>query len=486
MKLEFEVARVLVVDDHRELAENVVEILGEAITELHLECTITRTSEDALAAAADVRFDLALLDLHLPDGHGLSLLRRLREQWPLLQVVFITGDATVESAIRALEEGAFGYVLKPFQAPQLVETARKAIERSKLLREREHLRAELERSERRNREVIDNVPAFVVALDERNHIAVWNRQLELVTGYGRDEMLGENGAPLVTPDTISRLSLKGGGHRSVRWRLATMTQASGAPPMTYALGVDVTDESEMQRRAMRAERLAAVGTLAAGLAHEVRNPLNSATLQLQLLDRKLTKGQLDAASAREVVAVVKLELERLDHLVSDFLAFAKPKPLVLSPSDLNALIESVAQLCTVEAERMGVAVRLELSPGLGDVPMETASMRQVLLNLIRNALEAMRPTGGSLLLRTRLVAAEAAVAIDVVDSGPGFPEDAPIFDAFYTTKDTGTGLGLAIVHRIISEHGGNITVRTHPGNTCFSLQLPQPAAPSRLPTESQV
>lgn len=468
---------VLVVDDHEALAENVVEILTSDDNTSDVECVAVRTAEQALAAAERLSFELALIDLHLPDAHGLELAEKLRLSCPHVQIVIITGDVTVESAIGALDKGVFAYVLKPFRAQQLVETTTRAIERSRLLAEREHLRDELERSERRHRDVIDGVPAFVTALDEADRIVVWNSQLERVTGFSRQEMLGTPGKDILGEGGTSRLRLKGGGHRSVRWKLAAVPKVHGGATITYGLGVDVTEESEMQRRTLRAERLAAVGTLAAGLAHEVRNPLNSATLQLQMLERKVQKGGVQPDALQDTVRIVRGEIERLEHLVKDFLAFAKPQVLEPQPGDLNRVVEGVLNLVAVEAKRAHVQLRRQLDPTLDLVPFEEQSLRQVLLNLTRNAIEALQPLGGgTLTLVTRPVQDAAAVALDVIDDGPGFDESMPVFDAFYTTKEGGTGLGLSIAHRIVTEHGGTIGVESKPGHTSFTIHLPQPAA----------
>lgn len=476
-------ANVLVVDDHAAMAENVAEMLSTNDAGIQLRCVAVRNAKEALVAAAKERFELALIDLHLPDAHGLDLAEKLKACCPHIQIVVITGDATVESAIGALDQGAFGYVLKPFRAQQLLETAFRAIDRSRLLHEREQLRAELEQSERRNREVIDGVPAFVAALDEEGRIVVWNSQLEKVTGFSRQEMIGTRREEILNHGGTLRLPLKGGGHRSVRWTLAGLPKTKSNTPITYALGVDVTEESEMQRRTLRAERLAAVGTLATGLAHEVRNPLNSATLQLQLLERKLAKGAVETEAIHGIVHIVRGEIERLEHLVKDFLAFAKPQVLEPRPGDLNRVVEDVLALIAVEASRANVRIERHLTPHLGMVPVEEPSIKQVLLNLTRNSVEALQTQGGGTLsLVTRPVQDEAAVALQVIDNGPGFDENEPVFDAFYTTKEGGTGLGLAIVHRIVTEHGGTIGVESRPGRTCFTVHLPQPAAPAPPPS----
>lgn len=469
-------ARVLVVDDNEELAENICEIL-EGIDDVQIDTAVATSGQSAVDLAAQKDFDLALLDLHLPDSSGTDLIGRIRAGSPYAEVVIITGDATIESAINAVKEGAFAYVLKPFRGDDLMETARRALAQSRLFREREHLRRELERSERRHREVLETVPAFVLGFDSEGHIVLWNRWLEEITGFARDEMLGTPGAHLVgRSGTDRRLPLKRGGYRLVRWQTAVVP-GDGHGTITYGLGRDVTDEREMLRRTLRAERLAAVGTLAAGLAHEVRNPLNSAQLQLSVLERRVERGDQEPESLLGVTRVVKDEIKRLDRLVSDFLAFAQPRPLELQRTPVNELVESVVELVQPEADAQGVVIRVELEPFAGMVLVEPERMRQVLLNLVRNALEAMAD-GGSLTLRTRGADDLGNVRIEVEDSGPGFAEDAPVFDAFYTTKEGGTGLGLAIVHRIVTAHDGNIRVESHPGRTCFTVLLPdQPSEP---------
>jgi signal transduction histidine kinase len=254
----------------------------------------------------------------------------------------------------------------------------------------------------------------------------------------------------------------------VRWRRA-QTRSGDGEQITYAVGLDITGEQEMLRRTLRAERLAAVGTMAAGLAHEVRNPLNSASLQLTVLERRLERGQTGRDSTLPVLTLVKDEISRLDRLVRDFLAFSQPQPPERNPIDLNALLRSLAQWMGPEAEAGKIQVVLQLADPLPGVMGDSERLRQVLMNLMRNATEAM-PDGGRLTLKSRAV--DGSVEIDVEDSGHGFAEALPVFDAFFTTKSQGTGLGLAIVHRIVTDHGGNIRVRSAPGATVFTIGLP--------------
>lgn len=459
---------VLIVDDDEALSENLAEIIGA----LGVQTMIARDRETALSLAAAHDFDVALIDVRLPDGDGMSLLAPLRARSPFLQSVMVTGNASVEGAIAAVRGAVFAYVLKPVSPPDLLDTTRRALDQAALYRERERLRGQLERSEAMHRELVESVPAFVVALDEDGKITTWNRELERVTGYARAERIGTDGRRFVASDPRPvDLVLKAGGKRKVRWR---RSEAKGRDDKTtvYAVGIDVTDEDEMLRRMLRSERLAAVGTMAAGLAHEVRNPLNSASLQLTVLERRLDRGD-DPTNTLPIARIIKSEIDRLDRLVREFLAFARPHPLEPKPVNVGELLAGVAGLIAPEAEATKIAIAVDAADGTPPVLGDGERLRQVLLNLTRNAIEAMAEHGGRLRLGAR--AAGAEIEIDVEDDGPGFGEELPVFDAFFTTKSHGTGLGLAIVHRIVTDHGGTIRVESRPGRTCFTLALPAAA-----------
>jgi signal transduction histidine kinase len=313
--------------------------------------------------------------------------------------------------------------------------------------------------------VIDGLVAPVVALDASGTITFWNRRLEELTGYRRDEMIGQPGEALVGGSGARPLPVKGGGQRQVRWQRSEPLEGDG---WSYAVGTDVTEAEASLATAARADRLAAMGTLAAGLAHEVRNPLNAALLQLALLRRRLDRPDCQPATLAPVADLVELELQRVGRLVEDFIAFAQPRPLQLRPTDLASLCRTIATLLAPEAERAGVQLHLDVTPAPA-LPADPDRLQHVVLNLARNSLEAMRG-GGALTLRLRPT--PGAVELDVADTGPGFPESAPVFDAFFTTKSNGTGLGLSIVHRIVTDHGGTVRVRSKPGDTCFTVSLP--------------
>lgn len=319
-----------------------------------------------------------------------------------------------------------------------------------------------------NDALADALPALVLGFDADHRIVAWNRALEAATGRSRVDMLGHDARSWIGRGGDRRLDLLDGGHRLVRWQVASLP----ADGVTYAMGVDVTEERDELRHRVQSERLAAASTLAAGFAHEVRNPLNSASLQLQVLRRRIERGQRERDKLLPVVEIVAGEIERLERLLHDFLAFAQPRRLALSATPLNGLLEELAGGVAGEAQRAGVVVELALAPTLGTVEVEPPLIRQVFANLLTNALEAM-PSGGKITIRTLPADARGFVRVDIEDTGIGFSEDARLFDAFYTTKPTASGLGLAVAHKIVSDHGGYLSAVPGRPGARFSVQLPQ-------------
>jgi signal transduction histidine kinase len=237
---------------------------------------------------------------------------------------------------------------------------------------------------------------------------------------------------------------------------------------------------DAQAKIIQAEKMAVVGTLASGLAHEVRNPLNSIALQLSLLERRI--GRIEnglADEMRDLTKVIREEIRRLDSLVGDFLVFSRAKRVETQPTDVDSLLDEVARLLRPEARSAGITLRRERrGDSLPPVPMDAEKMKQVVINLVRNALEAM--TGGGV-VTVESGAVEDRARITVRDTGPGLPPGIDIFQLFVTTKATGTGLGLPIVQQIVLEHGGEVTATSTPGQgATFTISLPMSAAQEHI------
>jgi len=234
----------------------------------------------------------------------------------------------------------------------------------------------------------------------------------------------------------------------------------------------------LERRARHAERLAELGTLTGGLAHEIKNPLSTIGLNLQLLEEDLAPDSAAAARVSNRLHIVQREASRLREILDDFLRFAGKIELNCEAIDLNALIEELADFFAPQAQTGHVQVRVKKSDQQVIAHVDANLVKQAVLNLMLNAFQAMLPqAGGELILSASPHGLRSAQAvIDVIDTGPGIPRDAldRIFQAYYSTKPSGTGLGLAMARRIIEEHGGWIDVASEVGKgTCVSIHLPR-------------
>ncbi len=230
--------------------------------------------------------------------------------------------------------------------------------------------------------------------------------------------------------------------------------------------------NEAQTRIIQSEKMAVVGTFASGLAHEVRNPLNSIALQLSIVERRVAPLPAGVGGEiKELVGVIREEVKRLDNLVGDFLQFSRSNRVQYRPASLDALVDEVARLLRPEARAAGVTLRrARIGETMPDLRVDPEKMKQVAINLVQNAIEAM-PEGGVVTLESGLVDGRAVMLVR--DTGPGLPEDLDVFQLFVTTKARGTGLGLSIAQQIVLEHGGEIAASSEPGKgATFTVSLP--------------
>jgi signal transduction histidine kinase/putative methionine-R-sulfoxide reductase with GAF domain len=229
------------------------------------------------------------------------------------------------------------------------------------------------------------------------------------------------------------------------------------------------DLRKTEAQLIRSEKLAALGQLAAGIAHEIRNPLTSINILIHSLTENLPSG----TSHREDLQVIEEEIHRINEIVDQFLRFAKPAPPLLEKGDIISIFEETLQLLRPQIEKQRIIVQKEFQPLL-PILMDREQMKQVILNLLLNAVQAM-PKGGFLALKGHIPEDDQWIKISIQDSGIGISgEDMnKLFDPFFSTKEGGIGLGLSIAHRIIDQHHGKIEVESAPGKgTLFTLWLP--------------
>jgi PAS domain S-box-containing protein len=238
---------------------------------------------------------------------------------------------------------------------------------------------------------------------------------------------------------------------------------------------DVTERRSREARLRRAESLASLTTLAAGVAHEIKNPLGSMGIHLQLIQKKIGgKSRVDPRTIGSHLDVIGEEVDRLNRIVVDFLFAVKPMDTRLEEGDINLVIQELLEFVRPEMDQAGVRIESSLSPKVPLLRIDARFIKQALLNLIKNAVAAM-PEGGTLRVETRRADGEALVRVS--DTGTGIPDEImdKIFEPYFTTKPFGTGLGLTIVFKIVKEHFGDISVSSRVGEgTMVTLSLPIP------------
>ncbi len=240
-----------------------------------------------------------------------------------------------------------------------------------------------------------------------------------------------------------------------------------------AIGIDITELKNLEKEVLQAERWATIGKMAAKVAHEIRNPLSSISLNAELLEDEI--GSYRSVSTDEAKALLKSiisEVERVNALAEEYLQFSRLPHIKLSPSHLTDVIEEVLEFLRRELIQNKITVQFDINKNVPEMLFDRDQLRRVFLNIVRNAMEAM-PKGGELRIWTEK--RDHYQVVHVADTGAGIPEETldRIFVPFFTTKDFGTGLGLAIVKQIIDEHGGQISCRSKLGaGTTFSIALP--------------
>ena len=307
----------------------------------------------------------------------------------------------------------------------------------------------------------------------------------------REALLGREAGrifrKLPFPPPVDRSLLRGGsfrnrsytwrsGERKREWMLDGDLLRDGDKPIgAYVVFRDMTHLHELEEQVRRSDRLKMIGEVAAGTAHEIRNPLTAIKGFIQLLQRSLIEREM--GRELDYIEIVLTELERVNALVGEFLLLSKPKKVELLSFRLGKLFEEMLPMLRNEALMHNVALHYESRPDLPPVYADKEMLKQVFLNLGKNAIEAMEQ-GGSLIIRERRGRSGAGeVTVDVCDTGPGIPEERleRIFDPFFTTKEQGTGLGLSICQRIVHELGGRIGVKSGAGGTVFSVTIPTAA-----------
>jgi two-component system, sporulation sensor kinase E len=238
---------------------------------------------------------------------------------------------------------------------------------------------------------------------------------------------------------------------------------------------DVTEKRQKEARLRRAESLASLTTLAAGVAHEIKNPLGSIGIHIQLIQKILRNPkEIDLDTLKKYLDIINEEIERLNGIVVDFLFAVRPMDTELQSENINEIIRETLDFVQFELSEAGVKLHEELDEALPNITLDKKYIKQALLNMIKNAVAAMNE-GGILTIRT--FQKDDSVQLEIEDTGHGIDKEEidKIFEPYYTTKEFGSGLGLTNVYKIVKEHGGEITLNSVVGEgTVFTISLPLP------------
>jgi signal transduction histidine kinase len=474
-------ARALVVDDD----PDILEVLEMRLQSMGLEVTLARSYQEAIKLLDDRGFDVALFDLRMEPVSGLKLMAAAHERQPRLPVLIMTAHGTIDNAVEAVRQGAFDYLAKPFVPEELRGKVGRALSERRWTRDRTLLKAvgDALGSSGTMERVLDAIAQATVEATEAERAVVFlledGRLVPMASAGaapGSMDDLARAAAEAMdrkipvaaVPDADGRVMLGAplfvGGSTAGALVAETRVEPTEDDLDVLALfssqaAVALKNTRELER--LRSGALAALGRMAAQVAHELRNPLAGLKLFAEYLEHRLAKA--GDAEGGDVAGKISREVDHMTDLVREITQFGRPGSLRRNPTNLNSLLESCLVLAQARVSGTEIRVALDLDTALPQVALDPREIRKVFLNLIVNALEAMS-AGGTLTLRTRS-GERGFVEVAVEDTGCGMNEEtrARTFDLFFTTKDSGTGLGMAIARTVVEQHGGRMDIRSQLG-----------------------
>ncbi len=487
------------------------------------------TEEDYLAHL-QAGLDVILADYTLPQFDALRALQLLQERGGDIPFLIVSATIGEELAVSAMRQGVADYLLKDRLArlgPAVIRVLQEVAER----RARQQAETALRASEARFRTLAEAAPVLLWMAGEDMGCTYCNQRWLEFTGRTMEQELGygwvnnvhpddsgacldlyntafvarqpfeteyrlrradgvyrwvlDRGVPLVTPEghfagyigSAIDITIRKEAEHILQQTQAELEQLVAA--RTAALHHEMAERQRLEQEAQRAQHFAMLGRLAAGVSHEIRNPLGAIFLHFDLLQEVLREPSPESpGEIAETLAEIQTNLRRLDDLVQDYLSLVRVTQIERTPGEVGAAVQAWAREWQEHATARAVTLRLEGLEHLGIVAFHESTLRRALLNLVQNALDAM-PGGGTLIVAGCRTATHVQLQVRDTGSGISAHQLAQIFEPLYTTKPGGTGLGLYIVQQIVAAHGGQVTVESVEGQgTTFILTLPQtPEAP---------
>ncbi len=485
--------RVLIVDDDAAI----LEVLEMRLAAMGFDVTATPEANKAMEFAATHRFDVALLDLRMLPLDGIQLMEALHQRQPRLPVLIMTAHGTIETAVEAVQRGAFDYLTKPFVRDELRSKIRRALAARRWARDRERLLTvgETLASSGVMERILDAVAQAAVETTEAERSVVFQLTagrlvpmasagtpppswpaLEAAASQAIDK-----GAPTMVAGQEARVIVAAPlvVQRGPVGALVIETPGRVEPTeddlellalFSSQAAIAIRNTHELER--LRSGALAALGRMATQVAHELKNPLAGLRLYARHLEQRLDRnGDGDSADlARKITS----SIDHLAAIVSEITAFGRPPELHRAPTSLGVLIDECITLAQARCPSEQAEIVRTYDPAAPEAMLDARELRKAFLNLILNALEALGGQG-RLSITTQCAADRKSITIAIDDDGPGMNEETltRLFDLFFTTKPEGTGLGMAIARSVVDLHGGELTVQSALGNgTRVRIRLP--------------
>jgi two-component system sporulation sensor kinase A len=508
-------SRILVVDDE----PNIRWTMAEFLKREHYEVATASDFDNTLAIFGENEIDVAVVDIVLPRKSGVLLLEELHSRNPDLPIIMMTGEPNFSDIPEIVRAGAYDFLTKPVTKEVLLKAVARALEKKRLQEEKKRLEREVaqhaeqlemavaertsELVEARNflKTVLDSSTEYAIIVTDLNGcITLFNKGAELIFQHRAERILGRQAWKLICDDehgaSQNPLSVDGSpeaqnpvqdlevelmradGSRFIA-SLATTTVQTTEGRLLGRLAIlkDLTTERQqaeelrkMQAQLVQNEKIAALGQMAAQVAHEVRNPLAGLRLYAMHLKSKVE----DKLSPSEISLVENIlhNIDLLTDTTEQILNIARPLKLTFQPGRIEPLIGDVVHLVESQLNAGKVAVIFDLTASDATVLIDEASIRSALVNLLLNSIQAM-PEGGVLTISTRKSGWH--LLLKIIDTGHGMTneEAKKIFEPFYTTKRSGLGLGMPFAKRVIEQHRGSIQVVSYPSEgTTVEIKLP--------------
>jgi PAS domain S-box-containing protein len=491
---------VLIVDDDAALRDSLVDILRDE----GYNPVSTGTCAEALKIARQNEPQAALLDLKLPDGSGTTLLADLKKLHPDCICTLVTAYADLDSAVAALEKGAFQYLQKPVRPLELLNLLEKIFDIINLKIEKYQAEENLRESENRFRTIFETAEDAIFMKNSNLEYILINPSAKRLFGLSTLQMIGRRNEELFKNRAIERLRqidsrvlsgeiireefTKQSKNGLMTYHTISVPIMNGAGRIAGICGIvrDITEKLSLEAQLLQAQKMEAIGTLAGGIAHDFNNILGAIGGYAELAQFDIPESGTTKAHLDEIIKATK----RASGLVKQILAFSRQDRVEAKPMHLVPIVRECLQLV-----RATLPSTIEINLNLGSYPdlviASPTQIHQVMMNLAANAAHAMTKTGGTLSVRLENINLDSTmsaeygqlkpgpyVTLTVQDTGQGMDETikSRIFEPYFTTKEkgVGTGLGLSSVHGIVTKIGGEITVESQLGKgTTFQVYLPR-------------